>query len=183
MARALRTDYPPGLLPLTTPLSFEHAGLDELRDRESIRSLISHFALGIDFRDWDAFASCFTDTVSVKLDPRTAPSPPTPVPIAVWMKIARASFEPYDSTHHLVRTYAIEVNGAEAKALSYFQASHFRANPDGGPTFVQKGTYLHSCRRTEAGWRISGWEQTVRWGTGNRAVLDRAMDEMPKNLF
>ena len=183
MARALRPDYPPGRLPFTSALSFDGAELQELRDRESIRNLVLRFALCIDYRDWDAFAACFTPMVSVKLDERTAASPPAPVPVDLWKEVAKASFAPYDSTHHLVQPYSIELTGEKGQAISYFQASHYRANPDGAPTFVQKGMYHHRFERTTAGWRISGWEQTVRWGSGNRAVLDRAMDEMPRKLL
>ena len=170
---------PDGHIPVEQRIDFDHAALTELRDRTSVEGLVKRFILGIDFRDWNTFRSCFADTVEVKLDPRTAPSPPGPVPADAWVKIARASFEPYDSTHHLVSVYAIRIDGDEAEALSYFQASHYSGNPDGAPTFVQKGTYVHRFQRTEAGWRISGWVQDVRWGEGNRAVLDRAMDQMP----
>lgn len=152
-------------------------------DQLAIRELVGRFACGIDFRDWDAFANLFTDMVSVHLDPRTAPSPPTAVPIALWKKVAAASFEAYDSTHHLVVVDYITFTEKGAEAVSHFQASHFLANPDGSPTFVQKGTYKHQFERTDGGWKISGWEQDVRWGTGNRAVLDTANDKMPTELF
>ena len=175
----LKPDDPTGELPTDEQTTFASTA-----DQLAIRELIGRFVCGIDFRDWDAFEALFTDMVSVKLDPRTAPSPPTAVPIALWRKVAAASFEPYDSTHHQVTVDYISFTDRDtAEVVSHFTASHFLANPDGGPTFVQKGTYQHQCARTEEGWRISGWVQDVRWGTGNRAVLDKAMEAMPKELF
>ena len=159
------------------------ADVRALLDRDAVRDLVGRFACGIDFRDWDAFADLFTTTVSVHLDPRTSGSPPVPVPVALWKKFAAASFEAYDSTHHAVTVDYVLVDGDAAEAVSHFTASHYLANPDGSPTFVQKGTYHHRFERTAAGWRISGWDQDVRWGTGNRAVLDAAMDAMPGELL
>ena len=176
----LKPETPGGQLPTATTKARAHGSP---ADQFAIRELIGRFACGIDFRDWDAFAALFTTMVNVHLDPRTAPSPPTAVPIAAWKKVAAASFEPYDSTHHQVTVDYITFTEAGAEVVSHFQASHFLANPDGGPTFVQKGTYKHTCERTEEGWKISSWEQDVRWGSGNRAVLDRAMEAMPKDLF
>ncbi|OAV43809.1 nuclear transport factor 2 family protein [Lewinella sp. 4G2] len=173
-----KPEKPAEALPTDGVCDWNHATLQQLRDRAAIQSLVGRFACGIDFRDWDAFADLFTTMVSVNMDPRTAPSPPAPVPIAAWKKVAAASFEPYDSTHHEVVVDYINLNNDEAVAVSHFQASHYLANPDGSPTFVQKGTYRHTLMRTDDGWRISGWEQDVRWGTGNRAVLDEATKNM-----
>ena len=159
------------------------AATRSLQDQFAVRELIGRFACCIDFCDWEAFENLFTATVSVKMDPRTAPSPPAPVPSAAWARVAEASFAPYDSTHHIVTVDYVTFTDEGAEVVSHFQASHYLTNQDGGPTFVQKGTYLHHCRRTAEGWRISGWEQDVRWGTGNRAVMDKAMEEMPKDLF
>ena len=175
-----RPEEPAGALP--TEAATSAAGLSAA-DHIAIRELIGRFACCIDFRDWDAFADLFTTTICVHLDPRTAPSPPTRVPAAAWAKVASASFEPYDSTHHLVTVDYVDASGEETEVVSHFQASHFLANPDGAPTFVQKGTYVHTVVRTDDGWRISGWNQDVRWGTGNRAVMDKAMERMPQELF
>ena len=174
-------ETPPGALPTEVRTPAGPSG--HVADQLAIRELIGRFACGIDFRDWDAFANLFTTTVSVRLDPRTSGSPPVPVPTAAWRKFAAASFAAYDSTHHQVTLDYVDVDGDEARAVSHFTASHYLANPDGAPTFVQKGTYVHACVRTEEGWRISGWEQDVRWGNGNRAVLDTAMEEMPGELL
>ena len=179
----LKPDTPPGNLPTDGDILRQPTELRELLDRAAIRELVGRFACGIDFRDWDAFAALFTTLVSVHLDPRTSGSPPVPVPVAMWKKFAGASFEYYHSTHHAVVVDYVELNGDEAEAVSHFTASHYLANPDGSPTFVQKGTYHHRFKRTDEGWRITGWNQDVRWGEGNRAVLDKAMSELPSELL
>ncbi len=169
-----KPEAPAGTAPIPVHLPGAPRTAVALSDHLDIECLVKAFAVAIDYRDWDLFGNLFTETVDVNLDPRTAPSPPAPVPVAAWVPVARKSFEPYDSTHHLLSVDAVTVHGDTAEALTHFQASHFLANPDGAPTFVQKGMYVHSCRRTPEGWRISGWRQEVRWGTGNRAILDYA---------
>ena len=78
-----------------------------------------------------------------------------------------------DTTQHLLGNITVEVAGATARSICYFQAQHVRAGTPGGELYIIAGRYADSLERTPQGWRIAERVQTYMWRDGNRAVVAR----------
>ena len=148
-------------------------------DRAAIAELLHRFAFAIDERDWAALRDCFDDRVSVALDSSIGGSDPEPSPAEERVDEARSFFGKLDATHHQVTVYRVSVDGDEAEVLSYFRAGHFKDHLVGGSTFDQVGHYLHRCVRRADGWRITGWDQKIRYTEGNAKLLAFGGDGEP----
>jgi hypothetical protein len=141
--------------------------LPELLDRQEIGELCIRYTFALDTKDWTLLENCF------------APNPVFVHPggrlegIDAILARTSAALNPLDGTQHLLGNIAVEVDGATARASTYFHAQHVRAGTPGGDLYVIAGRYQDTLARTAAGWRITERMQTYLWRSGNRAVVGR----------
>ena len=138
-----------------------------LLDKQEITELCVRYTTALDTKDWALLRSCFTDA-PVFVHPGGR--------LSGFDKIlarTSAALNPLDATQHLLGNITVEVAGATARSVCYFQAQHVRAGTPGGELYIIAGRYADSLERTPAGWRIAERVQTYMWRDGNRAVVAR----------
>ena len=151
--------------------------------RLMVEDVVKRFGLAIDLRDWNLFEACLDDRVLMDLDPRVGDPrvgdpPDVKLPRKAIVANAKGEFE-YDATLHLYSVASAEVDDGDAVVRTNFVAHHYRRDEPGDRVFVQYGMYTHRLRWNgdEKAWRITEWHQDVRFATGNRALMDRGVDE------
>ena len=144
-----------------------------LEDRVAIIDVLCRYAVSIDRRQWDDFASCFADEVDLSVI-RTR---------GEWVRWAlpdlvqrlRKVFESYSATQHLSANHQVTVRGDEAVAWSTLNATHYVKDMPGGEFQQQVGYYEHHFVR-DGDWRIAGVRQVEHWQVGNQRIFDRTVD-------
>ena len=147
-----------------------HDPLQSLVDRTQIIDVMNRHATAIDWRRWQDYGSCFTDTFSYK-------SPFTDG----WIEFTRAEmlsavtalFAQFDATQHLSANHLGELSGKEATCTSVLNATHYVADAPGGPSHQVIGYYDAHLVLTDA-WRIDRIELIVFWDQGNSEITTRA---------
>jgi ketosteroid isomerase-like protein len=115
-----------------------------------IRAVLDRYAAGIDRRDWDLFASCFTEDVHVDYGRNGVYSSRDPF-VEAFEAMHRP---PVGATLHRITNHDITVDGDIAHAISYFDAV-LKVEHKGFQLLHAIGTYTDDLRRTPNGWRIS----------------------------
>ncbi|MFN8028048.1 MAG: nuclear transport factor 2 family protein [Acidimicrobiia bacterium] len=116
----------------------------------AIRAVLDRYASGIDRRDWDLFASCFTEDVVAdygrngRYDNRNS----------FVLAFDEMHRPPVGRTLHRITNHDITVTGDTAHAVSYFDAM-LEAEHKGFQFLHAIGTYTDELRRGDDGWRIS----------------------------
>jgi ketosteroid isomerase-like protein len=114
-----------------------------------IREVIDRYATGIDQRDWELVASCFTEDCSS--DYGRSGSWETREALIAWLEETHREVR---ATLHRLTNHRIAVNGEEATATSYFDAL-LRVEHRGHDLLQVVGTYTDRLRLTGDGWKIS----------------------------
>jgi hypothetical protein len=83
----------------------------------------------------------------------------------------RQNLEPLQATHHLIGNHVTVVDGDEASVACNVTGTHVAPNATGGPLWTVGGRYDLRMRREAEGWRIAALKLTVRWATGNQAIM------------
>lgn len=119
-----------------------------LQDHHDIAQVIIRYGTGIDTRNWELFATCFTDDVSAHYGSfgiwRSAAE------ITEFMRVAHA---PLGATLHRMTNTVAEGDGARATARTYVDALLMPAE-DGGDIHRGIGYYDDVLVKTGAGWKI-----------------------------
>ncbi len=119
-------------------------------DTLEIRAVLDRYAAGIDRRDWDRFASCFTEDCHVDYGPNGVYTSRDPF-VEAFDLMHRP---PVGATLHRVTNHDIVVDGDSATAISYFDAV-LKVEHKGFQLLHVIGTYTDELRHTSDGWRIS----------------------------
>ncbi len=139
-----------------------------LLDRAAVRDVILRYASGVDRRDFDAVAACFTPDVEGRFGEE-------------W-RSGRDSLIEYISgvvyfhtTMHMMGNGLVEISGDEASLQSYAMLSHHGTNEDGEEWQFNHSSALYSERlvRGDDGWAICerGADPDSDWGpTGASGV-------------
>jgi 3-phenylpropionate/cinnamic acid dioxygenase small subunit len=147
------------------------AALMELIDRAAIHDVLRRYARGVDGRDFDLVASCFTSDC----DYRGALAQTT---IKDALATLRSSLERYDSTLHFMGNQLIEIDGDAAKSETYCIAYHaLKANGDAGSerrSLVVAVRYLDDLARREERWLIERRHAVLVWQRYDALVLPPA---------
>lgn len=122
--------------------------MESSHDMLEIRSVIDRYAAGIDRRDWQRFASCFTEDVDADYG-RSGRYTSRDEFVAAFDEMHR----PMGPTLHRITNHDITVDGDTATAVSYFDAV-LHVEHKGFQLLHVIGTYTDGLRRTEDGWRI-----------------------------
>jgi hypothetical protein len=130
----------------------------------------------IDARDWPALTELFDERADVDYTSLNGGEPATVTPaelIAVWRPLA----EGLDATQHLIANHQVAVDGDSATCSAHVLATHRLATVHGDPLWVVGGRYDFRLRRVpkDGRWRIRAVTLTTLWVTGNRTIMELAV--------
>lgn len=148
------------------------AQVQALHDRAAIIDVVCKFAVTIDRRRWDEFATCF----AAKIRANT-------IRTSRWITIERSelitllqpAFESYTATQHISANHQVTIDGDTAVVWSTLNATHYRAGTPGGEFQQQVGYYEYGLIRQD-GWRIDSIQQFPHWQTGNQQIFESTVD-------
>lgn len=147
-----------------------------LEDRTLISEQVIKYALGVDRRDWDMFASCFTDPVYA--DFPGGGTPAATVSRADLVKRVSTALNGFTATQHLSPNHVIEFDSGDPdRAVCYSDmfAQHLLAGSDNGEYYLLRGSYTNHMLRTAQGWRIERIIQHRSWEYGNKTAVAEAI--------
>jgi hypothetical protein len=148
----------------------------EIEDRTQISEQVIKYAMGVDHRDWDMFAGCFTDPVYADFSAGGMPA----ATVARDVLVARisAALNGFTATQHISPNHVIEFDARDpdrAICHSYMFAQHLLEGADNGDFYLLRGSYTNHMLRTSDGWRIERIVQHRSWEYGNRNAVTEAM--------
>ncbi len=144
--------------------------LQELRDRAAISDVLIRFACSIDARDWQAYRSCFAD--SVEIDYRSLIGGEVLAETGdAWTERARHSFAGFEVTQHLSANHVHRVDGDRAHSTAYIRAEHLVTAEGARESWTLGGSYRADLARRPDGWKIERLALDVLWSHGNPDVF------------
>jgi ketosteroid isomerase-like protein len=141
------------------------ARLQELLDRAAIQDVLLRYARGVDRRDLDLVASCFTPDASYEGTLGRGG-------VAQALAALREAMTRYESTMHFLGNQVIEIAGDRAESETYAIAYHRLHDQR---NLVVAVRYLDQLTRTAGRWLIARRVATVAW----RRLEDPAPPEVP----
>jgi hypothetical protein len=148
----------------------------QLEDRTQISEQVIKYAMGVDRRDWDMFADCFTDPAYADFSAGGMPAET----VARDVLVARVSLalNGFTATQHISPNHVIEFDASDpdrAICHSYMFAQHLLEGADNGDYYLLRGSYTNHMLRTSDGWRIERILQHRSWEYGNRSAVTEAI--------
>jgi ketosteroid isomerase-like protein len=117
-------------------------------DRIALQDVMLRYAAGVDDRDYELYASCFTDDLEV-LDFGNETYTGKPA----WLEYVWSALEKYSSSQHMLGPQLAHIEGNVAHTRTDLQATHwFREGEN--ERFVLWATYVTDMRRIGHDWRI-----------------------------
>jgi len=141
-----------------------------MTDRDEIAELTSKLGLLVDARDWDAAEALFCPRVDLDYTSLNGGEPATLAAgevVSAW----RENLSRLESTHHLIANLVIAIEADEATVAANVTGTHVGDAAAGDRLWTVGGRYDLRVRREPAGWRIAALTLTVRWATGNQAIM------------
>lgn len=130
-------------------------------DRTLIIEQLARVAAALDRRDYDFLLEVFTpDAQGYGKDG----------PQAIVDQV-RAHLGGVGPTQHLLGNHRVEIDGDDARSLTYARVHHVGAGPMAGSFFECLGEYDDIWRRTPAGWRLARRTFDMQIRLGDFAVL------------
>jgi hypothetical protein len=134
------------------------AGLRALQDRTDIADVLYRYSSAVDSFDNAGVRSALADDIWAQYgngDPVAGGDK-----LAAWIAEATATVM---WQHHLLNVYHIDIDGDQAKTLSYLTSYQvFKENPDAAIILVAR--YHDELKRTPVGWKISKRVMELLWG-------------------
>ncbi|MFI0357552.1 nuclear transport factor 2 family protein [Actinomadura sp. 9N407] len=129
--------------------------------REEIVHGLCAAATALDTRDWDALGAAFTpDATGYGASGRDA--------IVAQVRRHLGGCGP---SQHLLGNHRVEVDGDQARSLTYGRVMHLGKGPTEGLTYECFGEYEDHWTRTGEGWLITSRTFRVTIELGDRSVL------------
>jgi 3-phenylpropionate/cinnamic acid dioxygenase small subunit len=143
----------------------------ELADRIEIDDLLTRYAVAVDGKDWDLYASCFTHDAFI--DYTSAGGIKGRLPeVKKWLSDTLVIFP---MTQHVVANRVIVIDGDSATARSYFFNPMGLPDGNGGlKLFFDGGYYNDRLVRTDDGWKITERIEESAYSTRLHPVLPAA---------
>ena len=143
-----------------------------LLDHDLIRDVRYQFGWALDTRDWELFASLFTEEVDVDLPALGAPTGTMPRASLVEF-FQRPFHRPVEemNTQQLYGNIVIDLDGDDATARSYLLGHHHVAGMADGEDVELRAVYRDQLVRTGDGWKIRGTAIQVQSMVGNPAIF------------
>ena len=144
---------------------------------------VSHrYAAGIDRRDWEMYADCFTDLCEFDFSSFSG-RPASVLPREAWVDNVRRTNGSFDATQHQMTNHMVTMLDSEnATCITELRAQHWfapqtmeRLGQAGAVNFCELGGhYTNEIVRQDGAWRITKCKLTVRWQTGSMAIFELA---------
>lgn len=133
---------------------------------------VADLGLLVDAQDWDGLTALFAEEVAVDYTSLNGGEPAT-MPATELVGGWRQLLEPLAATQHLMGNLSVAVQDESATCAANVTATHVRPNPTGGPHWTVGGRYDIGLRRATGSedWRIAALTLTVRWTSGNQAIM------------
>ncbi len=147
--------------------------LGALADRAAIVDVIADLALTLDLGEWERYADCFSEDLSVR-NPHFGAVEARRVGGRRWMAGVRRTQAQMDARHHVLSTPRIELDGDRAEIVVLQQARFVLAEVPGGGVYQVGGSLRLGMVRQPGRWRIHRLEFDVLWDDGNREVFEEA---------
>jgi len=146
------------------------AFVERLRIAEVVSTAVVFAELG----EWERYARCFADEVTIDYSPSIGDGPQT-LSRERMMAFSRASMAAFDATQHQITNVQVERDGDAARTRSYMRATH-RIGRD---VWVRGGIYVHRLVRGADGrWRIHAQRRISLYEEGDATVYERGADRM-----
>jgi 3-phenylpropionate/cinnamic acid dioxygenase small subunit len=138
----------------------------------AVMRTVADLGLLVDARDWDGLLALFADDVAVDYTSLNGGEPAT-MPAADLIGGWRKQLEPLAATQHLMGNLSVTVQHDSATCAANVTATHVRTNSSGGPHWTVGGRYDLELSRSPGSedWRIAALTLTVRWASGNQAIM------------
>jgi len=130
----------------------------QIADRIALQDVMLRYAAGVDERDFELYASCFSDQVEI-----VDFGPEPIVGRDNWVAYVQQALTKYGATQHMLGPQYAEIDGDTANTRSDVQALHYLKDPDNG-TFTLWATYKTQMQRQQGEWKITR-HQLVPRGT------------------
>lgn len=127
-------------------------------DRQQIYDVLVRYAEGIDRRDFDAVATCFTWDAHASYGGRDVGPGVGPI-----LELLRHGVESSLASTHLVGNLQIEVDGDRATSVSAAIAVHVVDRAEGTRVLIRGLRYHDRLKRVDGGWRIAERVHEQRW--------------------
>ena len=136
--------------------------LQWLMDREEIAECLVEYARCIDRRDWAGLQNCYTENGVMQHGEISVSRDAVP-------ELSEKILADCASSHHLVGSPSITIDGDRARTHSHYFATHISE----GTTVKRQGGGWYDCelRRTERGWKFTRVKSTTAWRTGEPLQL------------
>lgn len=158
---------------MTTDLE---ARIRRLEDRVHIVEQVTRYAISVDRRDWEMFATCFTDPVHTDYS-ELGSAAGSFAREEVVRRVSQA-LDGFTATQHISPNHVVEFDRSDpdrAICHSYMYAQHLLEGSEGGDFYLLRGSYTNHMLRTPDGWRIERVIQHVGWADGNGNAVAEAM--------
>ena len=141
-----------------------------MTDRDEIAELASKLGLLVDARDWRAAEALFCEQVDLDYTSLNGGEPQRLSPaeiVSAW----KQHLGPLEATQHLIANHVVVIEGDEGTAAANVTGTHVGAGATGDALWTVGGRYDLRVRREAEGWRIAALTLTLRWATGNQAIM------------
>lgn len=147
--------------------------IQRLLDQDGISDALHRYATGLDARDWELWATVFTDPVSIDMSSFTGIEA-VELPLDKHVRGAARIFAGLDVTQHMITNHRHFIDGDEARVVAHMRAEHWAGGMQGGDRFTMFGYYDDRLVRTADGWKISHVKLVCTQYSGNVEVLNGA---------
>jgi 3-phenylpropionate/cinnamic acid dioxygenase small subunit len=128
-------------------------------DRQQIYNVLVRYAEGIDRRDFDAVATCFTVDADASYGGKSVGPG-----VGAILEFLRHGVESSLASTHLVGNLQIEIDGDRATSVSAVIAVHVVDRAEEGTRVLIRGLRYHDqLKRVDSGWRIAERVHEQRW--------------------
>lgn len=126
-------------------------------DYEAVRNLLGRYARAVDLRDFETVGNCFTEDAIASYSGLTIPQGREHVVNHIKGVIRTVH------SQHFNYALTIEVDGDQAKTLSYSIAVLIQEDGDGFQSLARGLTYTDKLRKTNGHWQIYNRLHTADW--------------------
>jgi hypothetical protein len=158
--------------------------VEELADRVAVADVVAGLAHAQDDRDWTALRRLFADEVLLDLSTHYFGRPPTTVPAADLVELARGTLEGFDCTHHAASNVVTRLSGDEAECRTHMVAYHHVPADRGVVDYcTMRGYWQLKLRKVDGRWLITHWavKRTGPWEGSPDAYALAAARVTPKS--
>lgn len=135
-----------------------------------ITQLIYRYGRAIDTRDFEGLRQIFTPDARIAYNVVGGAALAFPA----MLEFLRGALPMFKLTQHAMGAPVIDLDGDEARAITYLSAAHVQVKLDGEEVYIlQHGAYYDRLARTRDGWRIAERRLENMWTQGEFLTLEQ----------